>query len=165
MTRGRLLQLRALKLLVVEDNFGMREILRAVLWGLGARNITEARDYDAAIEAVSFIRYDLILLDCLLGDRTGLEIARELRETPNHVNQRAPMIMVSASADLSSILAARDAGIDEFVVKPMSVRTLADRISAAVFYRRRFIESETYAGPDRRRRADPLYRGPERREA
>lgn len=110
-------------------------------------------------------RYDLIYLDCLLGKRAGVEIALELRSTPNHVNQRSPIVMVSASGDLSTILTARDAGVDEFVVKPMSVRTLAERTSAAVFQRRRFVETESYTGPERRRRADPLYPGRERRIA
>lgn len=163
MATGRLVELRTLKLLVVEDNSGMREILKAVLWGLGARTVREARDYEAAMEALAFVRYDLIFLDCVMGRRPGVDIARQVRSTPHHPNQRSPMIMVSASADAQTICAARDAGIDEFVVKPMSIRTLAERITAVVYYRRRFVESDGYIGPERRRRADPNYARPERR--
>jgi hypothetical protein len=61
------------------------------------------------------------------------------------------------------VLAARDAGVTEFLVKPFTVTGLLRRIEALIFQARPFVRSPTYFGPDRRRRADPNYRGVERR--
>jgi DNA-binding response OmpR family regulator len=63
------------------------------------------------------------------------------------------------------VVEARDAGVNEFVAKPVTARTLLDRIVATIYRPRAFVRTKDYFGPDRRRRADPDYAGPLRRAA
>jgi DNA-binding response OmpR family regulator len=58
---------------------------------------------------------------------------------------------------------ARDAGVTEFVAKPLSARTLLNRLNAVIYQPRAFVRTQTYFGPDRRRRVDPMHQGPWRR--
>jgi two-component system, chemotaxis family, chemotaxis protein CheY len=58
---------------------------------------------------------------------------------------------------------ARDAGVNEFLAKPLTARGVIERIHQVVENPRPFVRSDDYFGPDRRRRADPAYRGPKRR--
>ena len=60
---------------------------------------------------------------------------------------------------------ARDAGVNEFLAKPLSATLLVQRLNGLVASERSFVETATYYGPCRRRRADPYYKGPERRAA
>ena len=63
-----------------------------------------------------------------------------------------PIIMITAHSERPRIIAARDAGINEFVMKPVSAKTLFSRLNAVIEHPRRFVRIEEYFGPDRRRR-------------
>ena len=58
---------------------------------------------------------------------------------------------------------ARDAGVSEFLVKPLTMQSIKQRVDATIKNPKKFVRSPTYFGPDRRRRIDPKYKGPERR--
>ena len=76
---------------------------------------------------------------------------------------RQPDILI-VDFDMPRVLAARDAGASEILAKPLTIKGLLDRLIAAVDRPRPFVRATTYAGPDRRRRTDPAYDGPRRRE-
>jgi two-component system chemotaxis response regulator CheY len=59
---------------------------------------------------------------------------------------------------------ARDAGVDEFLAKPLTAKGVIERMTQVIDHPRPYVRAESYFGPDRRRRADPNYRGPWRRE-
>jgi DNA-binding response OmpR family regulator len=61
------------------------------------------------------------------------------------------------------VVEARDAGVTEFIAKPLSARTLLNRLNAVIYHPRAFVRTPSYFGPDRRRRADPAHKGPWRR--
>ena len=73
--------------------------------------------------------------------------------------------MMTGHSARSRVYEARDAGVTEFVVKPVNARTLLDRIMAVIYRPRPFVRTKSYFGPDRRRRADPNFSGPFRRIA
>ena len=72
--------------------------------------------------------------------------------------------MLTGYTEQRRVTAARDSGVSEFLSKPFTVTGLLKRIEALIHSPRPFVRSETYFGPDRRRRDDPNYRGPDRRK-
>lgn len=87
-----------------------------------------------------------------------------IRQPTTSVNPFVPIIMVSGHAERRRVIMARDAGVNEFLVKPISPKALYDRLLAVVAFPRPFIRTKTYFGPDRRRSAGSNYSGPERRK-
>ncbi len=71
--------------------------------------------------------------------------------------------MLTGHAARARVEEARDAGVTEFVVKPVTARAVLDRINAVILRPRHFVRTSEYFGPDRRRRQDPAYQGPWRR--
>ncbi|WP_367254316.1 response regulator [uncultured Phenylobacterium sp.] len=137
----------------------MREILKSIVWGRGGQRLQVAKDCREVHGILQIARYDLLLPDYNLGHESGVELAR----SPSHLNARTPIVMISGRGDEVTIRAAHDAGIGEFVVKPLSVVTLANRISAVLFRPSEFIVSLSYCGPDRRRGGSAQHDGLERR--
>lgn len=153
----------ALRVLVVDDNQNMRRILRAVLAGLGVRDIQEAADGAEGLERFQAHNPDIVITDWVMPVVDGLELTRLIRLRPSSVNPYVPIIVVSGHTERSRIIQAREAGIHEFVAKPVSARALHDRISAVVLNPRPFLRTKTYFGPDRRRFDLPSAMTPDRR--
>jgi DNA-binding NtrC family response regulator len=75
-----------------------------------------------------------------------------------------PVIMITGHSTLQRVQAARNAGVNEFLAKPLTARGVVERISQVINHPRQYVRAPNYFGPDRRRRADPNYHGPWRRE-
>lgn len=143
--------LGAVKFLIVDDNQFMRGILLQVLHALGASEIREAENGRAAMEAMRTWRPDIAVVDWEMAPVNGLELVRWIRGGPEGVNRFIPVIMLTAHSELGRVAAARDAGVTEYVVKPVSAKVMWSRIRAVVERPRRFIKTKVYFGPDRRR--------------
>jgi len=154
--------LRDARFLVVDDHQPMREILKSLLFGLGARQVSEARDAAQAFDMLKYGAYDILMTDYDMAGETGVQLATRLRRATGNLNRRIPIVMVTGRAEGPVILAARDAGVDEYLVKPLNTVSLTQKIDAALNRRRPFIETERYIGPDRRRRTIEFV-GPDRR--
>ena len=95
----------------------------------------------------------------------GLEFVQMIRQPDSTLNPYVPIIMLSAHSERHRVLQARDAGVNDFLCKPISAKSLHQRISAILQTPRPFIRANTYFGPDRRRQtATVAYRGLERRK-
>jgi DNA-binding response OmpR family regulator len=150
--------------LIVDDNQHAADIVRSVLRSLGARRIRYAATEEDAFRAFCGERFDLVILDQNLGTGgEGFSLARRMRLDPRSPNRMVAILMLTAYAQQHHVLAARDAGIDEFLMKPFTAKALAMRIATLVSAPRHFVSSTTYFGPDRRRPATPGYEGPDRR--
>ncbi|THD80617.1 MAG: response regulator [Phenylobacterium sp.] len=158
------MRLHDARFLVVDDHQPMREILKSLLFGLGVRHVDEARDAAAAFEMLKFAAYDILLTDYDMAGETGVQLTHRLRRAHANQNRRIAVIMVTGRAEGPVILAARDAGVDEYLIKPLTTASLCQKLDAVLNRRRAFIESDSYMGPDRRRRTLP-YQGEERRGA
>lgn len=146
------MDLRTVRILVVDDHQAMRDILRALLYGLGARQVAEATSAKAALEHLMLNPVGLLLADHDLGGTSGVELIRTVRREPSCRNRKVPIVMVSGRAEPAVILAARDAGVDEFLVKPLTPAGLVRKLSLALEGRRPFVETGGYVGPERRLR-------------
>jgi len=152
-----------LKALVVEDNPHMRAILRALLADLGINEVFEAGDGGRAFALLPVARPDFVVTDLAMTPVDGIAFTRELRNSPESPNPFLPVIMVSGHTERVRIIAARDAGVTEFIAKPITARNLFLRISQAIDRPRPFVRAPSYFGPDRRRQNDAFHMGPWRR--
>ena len=150
--------------LIVDDNAHMRAIVATLLHALGVTESRQAADGAEAREMLSQWRPDLIIVDQNMRPVCGTEFARALRRTSENCYD-TPIIMLTAHTERSIVVAARDAGIDEILAKPISAKALMQRLHAVTHERRGFVRTADYIGPDRRRRLQAGYFGPKRRES
>jgi CheY-like chemotaxis protein len=156
--------LERLNFLVVDDSRHMRSLVRSVLRALGARHIKEATDGADAYARLGSYAADIIICNWQMSPMDGLEFVRLLRTDSDSPNPFVPVIMLTAHTEAKRVVEARDAGVSEFLAKPISADQLYSRIRAIIEHPRPFVRAKSYAGPDRRRRQDPDFKAPERRK-
>ncbi|NQV82533.1 MAG: response regulator [Rhodospirillales bacterium] len=149
--------------LVIDDDRHMRSLIRNILFALGAKDVVEAGDGKHALSELKAFKPDLILCDLKMAPVGGMEFVRQLRADKSNPNRLVPIIMITAYAELEAVSRARDSGVNEFMAKPLSAASLEQRIRRTLEDPRGFVETETYAGPDRRRNKKGSVNGPERR--
>ena len=157
------LDISKLRMLLVDDYTPMRKILVEILRELGVRQIEQADTGEEALLRIKEIEPDVLIADNLMQPMDGLELTRRIRKGVDGIDPFLPIIMISGMTEKSSIIAARDAGVTEFLAKPMTVRLLYLRICSVVKTPRQFVRTDAFVGPDRRRRGMP-YGDNERRE-
>ena len=154
-----------LRFLVIDDNAHMRRIMRSLLHGFGTRDVYEAEDGAAGLEAFTQYGPDIIITDWVMPIFDGLELVQMIRQPGGNANPYIPIIMLTGHSDKKRVMIARDAGVTEFLAKPISAKSLYVRILNVVVKPRPFVKTKTYFGPDRRRNVNPNYGGLERRKA
>jgi two-component system, chemotaxis family, chemotaxis protein CheY len=153
-----------LRFLVVDDNAHMRRIVRTLLHGFGAREVYEAEDGATGLEAFTHFAPDIVIADWAMPIFDGLELTQMIRQPGSNSNPYVPIIMLTGHSEKKRVTSARDAGVTEFMAKPISAKALYQRILNVVANPRPFIKTKTYFGPDRRRSVGANYVGPERRK-
>jgi two-component system, chemotaxis family, chemotaxis protein CheY len=154
-----------IRFLVVDDNTYMRRIIRALLHGFGAREVVEAEDGAIGIESFIAQQPDVVILDWEMPILDGIEVTRMIRQPGTGGNPNTPIIMVSGHTEKRRIAEARDAGVTEFLAKPVSSKALYDRVFSVVAHPRPFIKTALFYGPDRRRSNAAGFIGNDRRKA
>lgn len=154
-----------LKFVVIEDNAHMRRIIRTILRGFGSREIYEAEDGASGLEAVESFVPDIAIIDIHMPIFDGFEVMRMIRNPESCKTPFIPIILLTASAEKKTIVAARDAGATEILRKPVSAAGLYKRIQNIVANPRPYVRTRGYFGPCRRRLRTGSYHGPDRRLA
>ncbi len=152
-----------LKILIVEDNQHMCSLLRGLLNSVGIREIVEANNGASALDALREKKCDLILSDLSMAPMNGLEFSRKVRTGDHSPNPFVPIIMITGHTERHRVEEARDAGVTEFLAKPITAHSLFSRIAEIVERPRAFVRCEAYFGPDRRRKTLDSYAGRWRR--
>jgi DNA-binding response OmpR family regulator len=127
--------------------------LRRLLAARGIREAEDAVDGNMALEMLAAQSFDLVLLDLEMQPMNGIEFTRQLRR--GKANSGVPIIMITGHADLANVREARDAGVTEFLVKPVTPKNLIDRVCEVCERPRPFVMSDAYVGPERRRKPAP----------
>lgn len=143
--------LHGLRFLVVDDSAFMRELLGDVLRHFDVRNIREASDGAEALKIMQAWTPDIILIDWEMTPFNGIEFCQSVRSSNRGDERFAPIIMISGHSEYWRIQRARNAGVNEYLVKPVSPKALFSRIRAVIERPRPFIKTAAYFGPDRRR--------------
>ena len=151
-----------LRILVVDDNVHMRKLVITILQAFGVHNVYEAASGESAWTSLCEYNPDIVILDWVMEGMSGIELIRMVRANPQSPNPFVPAIMLSGHTSLDHVQQARDAGINEFIAKPVSVKTMISRLSAVIEHPQPFVRTNGYFGPCRRRRQDE-HQGPERR--
>jgi CheY-like chemotaxis protein len=140
--------------IVIDDNRHMVVLLKAILKSFGAVDIAEFRDAAEAAERMKTTPFDIALVDYLMEPLNGLDFIRRIRGDENGVNRRTAILMVSAHTDRKVVLAARNAGANAVLAKPVSPNQLLRYLLACMLKPLPFIVSPTYVGPCRTADAD-----------
>jgi two-component system chemotaxis response regulator CheY len=114
--------------LIVDDYKTMIRIIRNLLKQLGFANVDEAGDGAAALDMTRHKQYGLIISDWNMEPMTGYELVREVRADDQL--SRTPFIMVTAESKTENVIAAKKAGVNNYIVKPFNAATLKSKIDA-----------------------------------
>ena len=155
--------LENLTVLLVDDNQNMRRIASTILASVGIRHVHAVGDGVRALEVLRETQIDLAIVDFNMFPLDGVEFTRLVRNSPDSANRYLPIIMMTGHSERTRVQDARDAGVTEFVVKPITARAVLGRIQAVIFHPRPFVKSDNYFGPCRRRTTPKDYKGPFRR--
>lgn len=156
--------IRTLRVLVVDDNENMRSLLVGLLQSLGVEQVRQAADGEAALSHARHWRADAAFVDMKMAPMDGIEFTRIIRTAPGGADPYMPIIMLTSEAHRERVLEARDAGVTEFLVKPVNAKALVERLKTVIERQRLFVRTDSYVGPDRRRKSSAAYTGPRRRE-
>lgn len=119
-----------LSILIVDDYKTMLRIVRGLLEQLGFRNIDEATDGRSAFEMISSKAYGLVISDWNMQPVTGLDLLKKVRANPP--TAKLPFIMVTAEARTENVVAARQAGVNNYIIKPFTQAVLKQKIAAVL---------------------------------
>lgn len=158
------LQLQRLRILVVEDNNNMRELIASVLDNLGIGRVFTASGGNRVFELMQENEPDIVILDWQMPEMDGLDVTRMIRKDPESPDPFIPIIVITGYNSLERVKIARDAGVTEFLIKPFKATDVAKRIEHVINHPRDFVSTADFFGPDRRRKIDKNYNGPKRRK-
>ena len=131
-----------LRFLIIDDNAHMRRILRTLLHGFGTREVYEAEDGAAGLEGFTHFSPDIVITDWAMPIFDGLELTQMIRQPGANNNPYVPIIMLTGHSEKKRVIAARDAGVTEFLAKPISAKGLYQRILNVVANPRPFIRTK-----------------------
>ncbi len=115
-----------MKILVVDDFSTMRRIIKNLLRDLGMTNVVEADDGQTALPILKQGGIDFLVTDWNMPGMTGIDLLKEVRSDPNLAHM--PVLMVTAEAKKEQIIAAAQAGVNGYVVKPFTAVVLKEKI-------------------------------------
>lgn len=151
------MDLSALRVLAIDDNGFSRRLVTAALRSLNIHQIAEAENAIDGFGVLKAFAPDMIVVDWVMPQVDGLAFCKQVRGDKSGNFRFLPIIMTTSYSEIWRVQQARDVGINEFVVKPFSARTLYTKIKTIIDNPRPYIDiTDGYFGPDRRRRTSPV---------
>jgi len=139
-----------LRILVVDDSQYMRKLVRNLLINVGVKNVHEASDGIAGLEAIRTILPDVVIVDWEMPLLNGAEMVRIVRSPGVFPVPDIPIIMLTAHGERWRVVEAVRLGVNEFMVKPVSSKGLLDRIISIMASPRPIVQLGDYYGPEPR---------------
>lgn len=140
-----------LKVLVVDDNQHMHNILRDMLLGMRIKNIRHAMGATEGLQLAEVELPDIMIVDLLMHPVDGFELVRAIREHQEEPIRDLAVLVLTSYSTVEHVRRARDSGANEVLCKPVSVAGLFDRFTYMRDHPRQFVKTSDYFGPDRRR--------------
>jgi two-component system chemotaxis response regulator CheY len=116
----------SISVLLVDDSRSMIGIIRSLLQHLGFNDVDDANDGASALAKLRSKRYGLVISDWNMAPMSGYDLLREIRSDP--ALKRTPFIMVTSESKTENVIAAKKAGVDNYIVKPFNAQTLKAKI-------------------------------------
>ena len=120
-----------INVLIVDDYTTMLRIIRNLLKQLGFNNVDDATDGAAALEKIKSKDYGLVISDWNMEPMTGIEFLRQVRNS-DAPYKNVPFIMVTAESKTENVVAAKQAGVNNYIVKPFNAETLKMKIASVL---------------------------------
>src|SRR6185312_958398 len=135
------------KILVVDDEYYMRKVVRTLLMSIGVRNIYEASDGPAGLEFIRSSPPDILIVDWEMLGLDGAAFVRMVRSPQTFPYPDIPIIMLTVHGERSRVVEAVSIGVNEFLLKPVSSKSLKDRVVAVLAKPRPMVQQGNYYGP------------------
>jgi CheY-like chemotaxis protein len=142
--------MKAAKVLIVDDEYYTRKVIRALLMGIGVEHIHDAVDGPSGLEAIKAITPDVVLLDWEMPGMDGAEFTRRVRQPAIFPYPNVPIIMLTGHGERSRVMEAVRFGVHEFLLKPVSSGALLARIVSVLSKPRPMVRRGGYYGPEPR---------------
>lgn len=143
--------LAAIKVLIVDDEHYMRKVVRTLLMSIGVREIHEAPDGLAGLDAIRNLAPDVVILDWEMPGLDGAGFLRIVRQPDTFPYPAIPVIMLTGHGERSRVVKAVEVGVNEFLLKPVSSKALYDRLVSILVNPRPVVRQGNYYGPAPRR--------------
>jgi two-component system, chemotaxis family, chemotaxis protein CheY len=149
--------IKSLGVLVIDDSQFMRKIVRTLLLNVGVKEVYEAGDGIAGLEAIRTIGPDIVILDWELPLLNGAELIRIVRSPGVFPMPDLPIIVLSSHGERWRVIEAARIGVNEYLVKPVSSQSLLNRMVSILAKPRPIVRVGDYYGPEPRRHfSDPV---------
>ena len=119
-----------MSILIVDDFQTMLKILENFLKQFGFKNVDMASDGQKALDKLNASKYDLILSDWNMEPMSGLELLKQVRASDTL--KRIPVILITAESKVENIIVAKQAGVNNYIVKPLNANTLKEKLTAVI---------------------------------
>ncbi len=119
-----------MSVLIVDDYKTMLRVIRNLLKQIGFNNVDEASDGNEALSLAMGKKYGLIISDWHMEPMTGLQLLKAVRG--NESLKQVPFIMITAESKTENVIAAKDAGVNSYIVKPFNADTLRNKMGAVL---------------------------------
>src|ERR1700678_4561245 len=146
-------QIQSLAVLVVDDNQYTRKMVRNLLVNCGVKDVFEANDGIAALDAIRSIGPDVVVLDWEMPLLSGAELVRIVRSPGVFPMPDVPIIMLSGHGEPWRGVEAVKLGVNEYLVKPVSAKSIYDRLVSIITQPRPLVQLGDYYGPEPRKHA------------
>ena len=147
----------AAKVLVVDDEHYMRKVVRTMLMSIGVRHVHEAPDGPAGLDVIRAVAPDVVILDWQMPGLDGPAFVRIVRSPETFPYPDVPIIMLTGHGERSRVVEAVKIGVNEFLLKPVSVKALQDRMTSVLTRPREIVRSGDYYGPLPRKMATAIH--------
>jgi CheY-like chemotaxis protein len=141
---------KPLRVLIVDDEYYTRKVIRTLLALVGITNVHDADDGESGLEAITTLAPDLVLLDWDMPGIDGAEFTRRVRQPGKFPFPNVPIIMLTGHGERSRVLEAVRLGVHEFLLKPVSSKALLARIVSVFSKPRPMVRRGDYYGPEPR---------------
>lgn len=143
-------RLRDAKVLVVDDEFYSRKVIRTLLLANGVTRIFDADNGARGLEAISLVVPDLVLLDWEMPNMDGSSFVKVVRNPENFPLPDVPIIMLTGHSERWRVEEAMRLGVNEYLLKPVSSKMLAARLISTLIKPRPIVQVGDYYGPQPR---------------
>jgi two-component system, chemotaxis family, chemotaxis protein CheY len=142
-----------IKVLIVDDEYYTRKVIRTLLLAMGCTKLYEANDGTGGLDAIRSLGPDIVLLDWEMPGIDGAEFVRRVRSPNSFPLPHVPIIMLTGHGERSRVLEAVRLGVHEFLLKPVSSSSLQARILSVLTKPRAMVKRGGYYGPEPRKLA------------
>jgi DNA-binding response OmpR family regulator len=136
--------------LIIDPDVQSKAALRKLLAAFGVARIMSAQATDDALMMLRREKFSLVFLDEMAGPLKPLHFLKMLRRDQHSADVAVPVVLISSHIDAAKVIAARDAGMNDVISKPVNLPAIERQLRAALAPARPFVAAKNFVGPDRR---------------